>query len=91
MEYGIKEIFTYPIEMEIYVDEQAIEFFLMPVEGQASDVLRFIRDRRALNLMDLDEETFVRAYLENRSRYRVRIDRFGFRIVDTLRNTDCNQ
>ena len=87
MEFGIKEIFTYPIETEIYVGEQEIELSLIPVEDQNSDVLRFILDRRALNLMDLDEETFVRAHLENRSRYRVRIDHSGIRIVDTLGNT----
>ncbi|OPX74675.1 MAG: hypothetical protein A4E40_01075 [Methanoregulaceae archaeon PtaU1.Bin059] len=87
MEFGITEILTYPIEMEISVGEQEIELSLMPVEEQVTDALRFILDRRALNLMDLDKESFVRAHLENRSRYRVRIDHSGFRIIDTFGKT----
>jgi hypothetical protein len=81
---GIRDVFSFPVEMEVYVDQHEIEMYLTPVEGAGEpDDYRLIIDRRILECMGVDPDTLLRKVLEDRGKIRVVLDGCGLRFVDS--------
>ncbi len=81
---GIREVFSFPVGMEVYVDQHEIEMYLTPVEGTGEpDDYRLIIDRRILECMGVDPDTLLREVLEDRGKIRVVLEGCGLRFVDS--------
>lgn len=79
MEFVIQEIFSYPIETEIYVDKNDVEIFVMPKKGMCDDSFRIILDRRFLALMGI-EESLLHGQ-DPRDSFLFEVDESGIRFV----------
>lgn len=86
MKFCIREIFSYPVETEIYGDENDVEIFFIPGAGQCDNSFRIILDRRFFALMGI-EESFFRGH-DPKERYLLEVRERSIRFVerqDTVR------